>query len=437
MTPLEFVLQVAHPLREKGYAPTWAHILYYALTEAKTKSGYGAEPRLASLLDEMGKLVSKTRRDDPGLGEDQLREAAHALEDSETPAQAGAHTHERILRWRSLGSSVAHDWTVELWRDTLQRFGLTPEDFVSAGGWSTPTAPASASGPDNWQKALDELVGLASVKTAVRELNAFLAVQRRRQARPDHRGKPVRYSLHQVFTGNPGTGKTTVARIVAGIYREFGFLKKGHLVEVSRSRLVGGVIGETEAKTQRKISEALGGVLFVDEAYSLATVGGNDFGLRAIDELLKAMEDQRDEFVVIVAGYPDRMQEFLESNPGLSSRFAETIEFPDYSMDELERIFRDLLRGYGYEAPTSEVIARVQSRLESERLAKGPKTFGNGRAVRNLVDATLRRQALRIEAAPGDIRPADDVLLPEDVPAPIGEREPRKVDVETNGGLQS
>ena len=191
---------------------------------------------------------------------------------------------------------------------------------------------------------LDALIGLQSIKHDVKEIIAYAKVQKMRE---ENGLKTAPVSLHLVFTGNPGTGKTTVARIMAKLYRQIGVLSKGQLVEVDRSGLVAGYVGQTALKTQQKIEEAMGGVLFIDEAYALAKEG-NDFGQEAIDTILKAMEDNRKDFIVIVAGYTKPMETFIESNPGLKSRFNKYIEFADYTMEELTAIFQTFCDKYEY-----------------------------------------------------------------------------------------
>ena len=200
-------------------------------------------------------------------------------------------------------------------------------------------------------------------------------------------------SLHMVFLGNPGTGKTTVARLMAGLYAAIGALSKGQLVEVDRSGLVAGYVGQTALKTQEVIQSALGGVLFIDEAYSLASGGENDFGREAIETLLKAMEDHRDDLVVIVAGYDGLMEKFIQSNPGLESRFNRYLHFDDYTLDEMLEIFKMQCRKSQYTlSPDAE--QDVKDFIYDEN-ADGV-TFGNARGVRNLFEQILTAQANRL-----------------------------------------
>ena len=239
-------------------------------------------------------------------------------------------------------------------------------------------------------ETLEKLIGLGSIKDDVKELTAFVKVQKARQ---EQGLKSVPVSLHLVFTGNPGTGKTTVARIIAKIYKQIGVLSKGQLVEVDRSGLVAGYVGQTAIKTTEQIKKAMGGVLFIDEAYSLSQKD-DAFGQEAIDTILKAMEDNRKDFVVIVAGYTEPMKKFIESNPGLKSRFNKYIEFPDYSVDELEEIFYMNCNKYDYKVD-EDVKHQVRALITSRKMGS-IDNFANAREIRNLFEEIITNQAKRV-----------------------------------------
>ncbi len=257
---------------------------------------------------------------------------------------------------------------------------------------ATHRLPTLVANLDGALAELDSLVGLAKVKHEVRTLTNFLKLQRRR----DEAGLPdTEISLHMVFLGNPGTGKTSVARVLGKIFSAMGILAKGHLVETDRSGLVAEYAGQTGPRTHAKINEALDGVLFVDEAYSLALRDGKDaYGEEAVQALLKRSEDDRSRLVVILAGYPEEMGELLKSNPGLSSRFHRVLTFDDYSPLELARIFAYLCERNHYKLSAA---ARAKLLLGVTELYRWrDKHFGNGRAVRNLFEHAVRRMANRI-----------------------------------------
>ncbi|HET9022210.1 MAG TPA: AAA family ATPase [Ornithinibacter sp.] len=259
-----------------------------------------------------------------------------------------------------------------------------------------PTRPTAPTAPpertlDELLAELDDLIGLQRVK---REIHRQVALLRVEKLRVDAGLKSPTLTRHLVFTGNPGTGKTTVARLVSGIYQALGLLSRGHLVEVDRSELVAGYLGQTATKTADVVASAAGGVLFIDEAYSLTGIGpsGDQYGQESVDTLVKEMEDRRDDLVVIVAGYPAPMAAFIAANPGLASRFRTTIEFEDYTDDELVAILEHLAGGADYEL---EPAAVERFREVLGRTPRG-SSFGNGRFARNALEAAIGHHAWRL-----------------------------------------
>jgi len=258
---------------------------------------------------------------------------------------------------------------------------------------------------------LDELIGLRTVKA---EVHRQAAVLRMEKLRAEQGLRTATISRHLVFTGNPGTGKTTVARLVSGIYAALGVLDKGHLVEVDRADLVAGYLGQTAMKTSEVIDRAIDGVLFIDEAYSLA---GDQYGDEAVDTLVKAMEDHREDLVVIVAGYPVPMAELIDTNPGLASRFRTTIDFGDYSDAELVEIFVRMADGSDFE-PTPAALDRFRELLALTPRGTG---FGNARFARNVLEEAIGRHAWRLRDVEAPTRDQLRLLEPDDLAEPAGE----------------
>lgn len=294
----------------------------------------------------------------------------------------------RMVAEGSLAPQRAVNWLSVLERRAGARPGADGESGAPAG--------ASDALEAAWRD-LDKLIGLDRVKTHLREVLAYAHMQVLRQQHGLHTEPIV---LHTVMFGRPGTGKTTVARLMSRILHAAGLLSKGHIVETERADLVGEYVGHTAQRTKEQIRKATGGVLFVDEAYSLMRGGEKDFGREAIDCLVKAMEDQRHDLVVILAGYPEEMAEFLAVNPGLESRFPIQIEFPDYTLAEMQEIARLMCQERDYEL--SEAAAEALGVYVS--IARLLPNFGNARVIRNVLEGAMRRQAWRLLNPDADAR---------------------------------
>ncbi len=293
---------------------------------------------------------------------------------------------EEVFQWIHVGR-LAPDRAIEL----LSGFQTAPALQTSATRRERQDQERES--PDAVLADLDRLVGLDDIKRVVRDIRAFVEVQ---QLREDAGLRRNQQSFHMVFSGAPGTGKTTVARLMGRLFKSLDVLSKGHLVEVERADLVGEYIGHTAQKAREVIKRATGGVLFVDEAYSLARGGEKDFGKEAIDTLVAAMENLREDLLVILAGYPEEMAWFMGTNPGLLSRFAIRLDFPDYDAEALVQIARRMVQERDYRlAPDAEAGLL---RLLSENQGYWHKNAGNARMVRNLLEHAIRRQAVRLSA---------------------------------------
>ncbi|MDD4081728.1 MAG: AAA family ATPase [Eubacteriales bacterium] len=288
-------------------------------------------------------------------------------------------------------------------------YPAVPDVFAKGGqdaGKPEEKAKEAARAPEDIEKLKKELhsyIGLTVVKAEVESLINLVKVNRLRK---EHGLPTEELSLHMVFSGNPGTGKTMIARLMSRIYHSLGILSKGHLIEVDRGGLVAGYVGQTAIKTGEVLQKALGGVLFIDEAYALTTRGPQDYGQEAVETLLKAMEDMRDDLVVIVAGYVDLMNDFVHSNPGLESRFNRFLYFPDYSVEDLLAIFNMRCEKAGYRLEDS---AWDELRIILKGESEDNIGFGNARGVRNLFEQAVSRQANRL--ARQDTITRDELML--------------------------
>jgi stage V sporulation protein K len=242
------------------------------------------------------------------------------------------------------------------------------------------------------EKELGALVGMDEMKRLIKEIYAWIFVNKKREEMGLKAGKQA---LHMMFKGNPGTGKTTVARLIGKLFLKMNVLSKGHLIEAERADLVGEYIGHTAQKTRDLIKKSLGGILFIDEAYSLGRGGEKDFGKEAIDTLVKHMEDKQHEFILILAGYSREMEYFLTLNPGLHSRFPLVVDFPDYNIEQLMEIAARMIKERDYTL-SHEAEKRMREHLVWTKSSLSPRAFSNGRYIRNIIEKTIRSQAMRL-----------------------------------------
>ncbi len=339
-----------------------------------------------------------------------MKEASGALE---RPAESGAYgmpagnvMHEKPETRGNLSVGLSDD---ELYAARKEAGDDASRDFIERSvseHRETMRDMSDRTEVNELLSKIDSLTGLGCVKKEIHDMINLLMVQRIREKKGL---KATAISRHLVFTGNPGTGKTTVARILAKIYKSMGILKTGQLVETDRSGMVAGYMGQTAEKVKEVTESAMGGILFIDEAYTLVNGNEGDFGQEAVDTLLKIMEDRRDELIVIVAGYPDLMEKFLNSNPGLRSRFNKYIHFEDYSDNELLTIFKAYVDEQDYsleEGIDDTVLAKIAELREN-----AGENFGNAREIRNFFEKVIGRQANRIMDIPPEELYTDEAAL--------------------------
>ena len=361
-----------------------------------------SEPTAADLLDE----VYKKHKDPLADAKKALKEAQDLVARTEELSQGMMDSNKKktdqLMENLGRTGEVTPDGSPQTAKQTDGDSGMPVQ--TATGGPAPAPEPEKPKEPEkDPMEELESLVGLTTIKEDVKELMAFVKIQKLRK---DAGLKSVPVSLHLVFTGNPGTGKTTVARIIGRLYKQIGVLSQGQLVEVDRSGLVAGYVGQTALKTQEQIKKAMGGVLFIDEAYALAQKD-DAFGQEAIDTVLKAMEDHRDDLVVIVAGYTKPMEKFINSNPGLKSRFNKYFEFPDYTIDELEAIFNLNCKKYDY-IVEEDAQKQIRARIVSRKMQR-QDNFANAREVRNMFEDIITNQARRVAAMENPTH--DDMML--------------------------
>ena len=361
-----------------------------------------SEPTAADLLDE----AYKKHKDPLADAKKALKEAQDLVARTEELSQGMVDSNKKktdqLMENLGRTGEVTPDGAPQTAKQTDGDSGMPVQ--TATGGPAPAPEPEKPKEPEkDPMEELESLVGLTTIKEDVKELMAFVKIQKLRK---DAGLKSVPVSLHLVFTGNPGTGKTTVARIIGRLYKQIGVLSQGQLVEVDRSGLVAGYVGQTALKTQDQIKKAMGGVLFIDEAYALAQKD-DAFGQEAIDTVLKAMEDHRDDLVVIVAGYTKPMEKFINSNPGLKSRFNKYFEFPDYTIDELEAIFNLNCKKYDY-IVEEDAQKQIRARIVSRKMQR-QDNFANAREVRNMFEDIITNQARRVAAMENPTH--DDMML--------------------------
>lgn len=352
-----------------------------------TSGRRSGEPSAAELLDQ----AYKKRPDPLGDAKKALKEAQDLMARTEELTQdLSASNRKKLDELTDLANQTGEIRPVGTGTPDPGQGGSMPVQTATGGPAVKEEEQKPAEPETDPMEELDALIGLTTIKEDVKEIMAFAKIQKMRK---DAGLKSVPVSLHLVFTGNPGTGKTTVARIIGRLYKQIGVLSKGQLIEVDRSGLVAGYVGQTALKTQDQIKKAMGGVLFIDEAYALAQKD-DAFGQEAIDTVLKAMEDHRDDLVVIVAGYTKPMEKFINSNPGLKSRFNKYIEFPDYTIDELEQIFYLNCKKYDY-VVEEDAQKQIRARIISRKMQR-QENFANAREVRNMFEDIITNQARRV-----------------------------------------
>ena len=396
----------------------WAYIMTFAPLLQTLERSTPADARKAGLVrGRRGWLNSPSAMFELLISADLRDATSHAWSYYRNAIEL-AHAAQALDTHLSRAELEAVDAFRTMLLGAIDEAGVRPSATPRKTAAQAAAAPAEPEAPPEpvrpVQEVLDELealVGLEPVKHEVRLVTNLLQVQRLRA----ERGLPVvEGSRHLVFTGNPGTGKTTVARLLAEIYRSLEVVDKGQLVETDRSALVAGFVGQTAPRVVEAFDRADGGVLLIDEAYALARGGENDFGREAIDTIVKLMEDRRERLVLIVAGYPEEMTAFIESNPGLRSRFPKTIHFPDYTDDELVDIFKSMAERNHY-GVSDDAADALRETLKSHDRGKG---FGNARVVRNMFEQAVANHASRVV----DIdEPTDEqltALVAADIPRP-------------------